>query len=422
MNNKKILNYRPLVVILITLSLGIFISYLYFNSKIKNTFNFAILIFALIVVTFVVLVTYFFFSKIHNKRKFLNLLLLIVIVLILSTIVSFVSFKVFLNFSEISNKNVVVAGKIEKVNANNYFELGDSEITYNNKLYKINVPIVVENKSNLENLLVGNKIEFSGVLKYSHNNTLNYSLHDVILNGEFNIVLENDSLIKNNVPRVNFKYQLKQHVKNLLMNIMSEDNASIANGVLFGEKSGLDSKVTDMFSYAGISHILAVSGLHIGILVTLLVFLLKKIKANKYVAFILVALFLFSYAYLCDFSPSVLRASLMFLIYYGSSILGQRNDKLNSWCLAGIILLFFNPLNLFNVGFQLSFVCIFALFLLSNYVVKLLIKLKFGKLFSAMLAPSIAINLLTLPIISTIFNRFSLLGIFLICLFCLYFH
>ena len=109
--------------------------------------------------------------------------------------------------------------------------------------------------------------------------------------------------------------------------------------MLFGGKQGLSDELKDMFSYSGISHILAVSGLHIGVLVSLIYYCLKKIKLNKFVKLILLATVLIFYSYLCDFTPSVCRASIMAVILCLCDLYKIQYDALSSLSIAGIIIL-----------------------------------------------------------------------------------
>lgn len=412
MDKKKIFNYRPLLFVLVITIIGVLISYLNFNCKLKSLFNFALPIYLFLLGSVIILLVYFLFSKrVTNKSFFIGNLVFYIIVFSLVTLLSFISFNNYLNVNAVNNKNVVITGKVEKINGINYFELEDCEINYNGENYILNKPVTVKFNSNNYSVKIGSEVKLTSVIKFSHWNRNNYNLNDIIENGKVHIEISDESNIETLSYKVSFKQKLKNRVLNLLNKIMGEENAPIAFGVLFGDSSKVNDEVSELFSYAGISHILAVSGLHIGILVALLVFILKKIKSNKYVAFAIVSIFLILYSYICDFSPSVLRAGIMFLIYFGADVLGLRNDKLNSWCLAGSLLLFINPINLFDVGFQLTFVCIFALFFFSGYVNKFLIKMKVNKSICSVLAPSIAINLLTLPITTTIFNKISLLGI-----------
>jgi len=210
--------------------------------------------------------------------------------------------------------------------------------------------------------------------------------------------------------------ELKDIIKGSSYNILHEnlsyDNANICYGVLFGEKQGLSAETTEMFSYAGISHILAVSGLHIGVLVSVLFYLFGKMKKHKISKFLLITFCLFFYAYLCSFTPSVCRASIMAFLSLLCKIKRKQYDILSGLSIAGIIILLVSPMSLFLISFQLSFLCVFAIVALAPSIDRLLTKIRIPAPVSKAFAFSVSTNLVLLPICASVFSRISLLGIF----------
>lgn len=211
------------------------------------------------------------------------------------------------------------------------------------------------------------------------------------------------------------KQTIKDKIKNSTNEILHEnlnnDNAGIFYAVLYGDKVGLSDDTSNMFSYAGISHILAVSGLHISVIVSIFYFLMKKCKVNKIVRLVLLSALLIFYSYLCSFTSSVCRASIMAILLCLCDVLKIEYDSLSSLSIAGIILLLFTPLRLFEVSFQLSFLCIFSIISISPSINNFLTKIKCPKFLAASLAMSIATNIAILPICLNVFTKVSLLGV-----------
>ncbi len=201
------------------------------------------------------------------------------------------------------------------------------------------------------------------------------------------------------------------HVKGLLEKGMDEKYASICYAVLFGDKQDIDNEVKTAFRDAGIVHILAVSGLHVGFLVAVLNFFLKKCKLNKYIIFAMVFVFLAIYAWLCGFSPSVVRASIMAIVVLGSRLGSRRYDRLTSLGLAGFIIILLNPLSALDVGFLMSFFCVASIFFVQKPLANLLSKV-FPKKVSDLAAISIAAQLGILPFLSFFSESFNLLSVF----------
>lgn len=207
------------------------------------------------------------------------------------------------------------------------------------------------------------------------------------------------------------KDKIKNSTKEILADNLNGDNASIFFAVLFGDKAGLNEDITDMFSYAGISHILAVSGLHISFIVSLLYFIMKKCKVNKYVRLSILSAILIFYSYLCSFTPSVCRASIMAILLCLCDIFQIEYDSLSSLSIAGIIILLASPQMLFQVSFQLSFLCIFSIITLAPSINDFFVKIKCPELLATSLAMSVATNVAILPVCLNVFTKVSLLGV-----------
>lgn len=117
------------------------------------------------------------------------------------------------------------------------------------------------------------------------------------------------------------------------------------------------------------------------------------------------------YCMMCDFTPSVVRASIMSLVFALSAFMGKRYDALSSLSLTGIILFLCNPFALFSIGFQLSFTCVFAIITLSPWFTKKLNMLKIPNSISSIIALNLATNIAIIPFCAFYFHKISLLSI-----------
>ncbi len=208
-----------------------------------------------------------------------------------------------------------------------------------------------------------------------------------------------------------FDEKVRAKIKETLLSGMSEENAYIAYAVLTGEKSGIDGEIYNNYKSAGIVHLLCVSGLHVGILAGFIAYILKLCKANKWLRFGLTAVILLFYMYICGFAPSVVRASIMSLVFLLSFIFGRQNDSLSSVALAGIIICCVSPLFAFDAGFLMSFFCIIVINLLYRPINKILIK-ALPKWASSYLSLSICASLATLPFLASFYSSFNFLSLF----------
>lgn len=147
---------------------------------------------------------------------------------------------------------------------------------------------------------------------------------------------------------------VRSAISKLLNGNLSYETASVARAMLTGDTSTMDALTLSSFRYGGLAHIFAVSGLHIGIVFSVLSWFLKKVKANKFLSAVIIIAVIFFYAGVCGFTPSSIRAAVMCTIATLSKLLYQKYDLLNSLSLAVIFLLIINPFNLLDVGFILS--------------------------------------------------------------------
>lgn len=167
------------------------------------------------------------------------------------------------------------------------------------------------------------------------------------------ILSEKNSLFHQITNEIRSRFSMR------LSQFMEPDFSGLVTAMLFGDKSGLDEEVYEDFQRNGTAHILAVSGLHMGILYGCLCLLFPRKKGTLFYCFVL--LFLFIYVSLANFSPSVVRASVMIGIHLCAKILHQRYDMISSAAFTFLLMLVCNPMELFHAGFQLSFLAIMSL-------------------------------------------------------------
>ena len=140
---------------------------------------------------------------------------------------------------------------------------------------------------------------------------------------------------------------------------MGETEFKICAGLMFGETSYMDEELYEQFRLNGIAHVLAVSGLHVGLLYALILKLLKGRRGTVSTFAILISLG--AYAALSSFSVSVLRASLMISLNLLSFHLKRRYDMVCAASFTAIVFLLTNPWQLFDTGFQLSFAAAYSM-------------------------------------------------------------
>ena len=200
--------------------------------------------------------------------------------------------------------------------------------------------------------------------------------------------------------------------KLILENTKNEEIGNLIYSVIFGDKTYISSQTYNVFSLSGTAHLLAVSGLHVGLIVVTILFLLGIFKLNKITKLVVVCIFLVLYNILCGFSSSVLRASIMTVFLLLAYLFGEKYDALTGLGFAGILILLVNPLMAFDLGFQLSFGSVFGIICFSSKLSGFFEKIKIPKVISQSMAVCVASTLGTLPFVAIHFNKLAYIGIF----------
>ena len=144
-----------------------------------------------------------------------------------------------------------------------------------------------------------------------------------------------------------------------------QDVQAVVSALTIGEKTDLTPELKAMYSAAGVSHVLALSGLHVGILSCILLWLfypLTYLKHGRKILAFLVVCLLWLFAFISGLSSSVVRAVVMYSLYtFASFCSEERFSGMHSLVLAAFLMLIYNPFFLFDISFQLSFTAVFSI-------------------------------------------------------------
>lgn len=177
------------------------------------------------------------------------------------------------------------------------------------------------------------------------------------------------------LPRLNQFWQtIRESCAVVLQRNLSPELASIAQALILGDKSLLSGEDRASFSNAGAMHVLAVSGLHVGIVVYLLLFFFELFPRffTRAQASVLALILVWMYAGVTGLSPSVQRAAFMFTLLVLGQVLGRKGDSLNLLFLSAFILLLIDPLLMYDIGFQLSYLAMIGILTLNREISTLL--------------------------------------------------
>lgn len=189
-------------------------------------------------------------------------------------------------------------------------------------------------------------------------------------------------------------YELRSFWAQNLEKITGKEEAALLKAMLLGEKSSLKKEQKELYQSGGISHILAISGLHISLVGMLLYRFLRKKKRSYPFSALVSGSCMVVYGFLTGFGVSAKRAVFMFLVYLGAELLGETYDVVSALALSGLLILAEQPLQLFQCGFQLSFLSVGAVALGYPALQK---RLGWKKKAAMSLLSGLSVTLFTLP-------------------------
>ncbi|GHT73840.1 hypothetical protein AGMMS50262_05650 [Bacteroidia bacterium] len=202
-------------------------------------------------------------------------------------------------------------------------------------------------------------------------------------------------------------------LKHLQIIVPDPDAYSLAAALMFGYRDSIDEDLRQAFNRIGAAHILAISGTHFSILFGMLYGLLSFIgnsRRGKFFKHLLLLPLIWGFAFLTGFSPSVIRAALMMSIWIAGDLFSYHSFSLNTVAVAAFFMLLFNPLYLFDAGFQLSFSAVIAIILFYLPLAKIYeSRNPLIKYLWELIAVSIAAQTGVLPLTLYYFRRFPVL-------------
>lgn len=212
-----------------------------------------------------------------------------------------------------------------------------------------------------------------------------------------------------------FSQKRLQVIQNIDKVKMSAHTREFLKGIILADRTEMDAQTVQDFNRSGLVHFLAISGTHIVAIFGLFYFLLIKIlplKLRKY-AVISSLVFIWLFTVFIGFGSSVVRSSIMLSVYFTYVLLQRKQDLLHSLSLSAFMILIFDTQQLFDIGFQLSFLAVLGIFWLNQPILNRLPKQnnRFKKIIFNTFSISISAQLATLPLVLYYFHQFSVFSI-----------
>lgn len=252
-----------------------------------------------------------------------------------------------------------------------------------------------------EKVNIGNSVIVKGKLVSPKNNTVPYLFNykKYLYNKRVYYTLKIDSikiLNENSNPFIKLKNRVIKHVN-------SYKDSSYLYAFILGKAELISDEVLTSYRENGISHLFALSGLHVSIFSSILLFILKKLRFKEILNYVLIFIFLLLFSFITGFSPSILRATLLFFLLSINKVFYLNIRTLDILYLVFIILVIINPFIIYNLSFILSFTAAFFLIFSSDL-------LKGKNYFVSLFKVSLLSYFASLPLSIYYFGYTNLLG------------
>ena len=261
---------------------------------------------------------------------------------------------------------------------------------------------VVRDYTKYKKIKVGSEIKLTG--KFKDLNKMSYESFDYgrylrSMGYKGLIYLKDYSIVGNNLM-YEYIYKAKSYISNTIR-YLYKTNSDFINSMMLGQKDDLSQNEKLMFTRTGTSHIIAISGLHTGILSGLIIFMMGKI--NKIYKLIVLSTMMFIYSAMVGNSPSIIRAIMFMISLYLSFFLDRKMDKISTLSFIGILFVINNPYIIYNISFQLSFLATLSIIYFYGYIN--------NKLNIKIISLTLSANILTIPIIYYNFKGIPLISV-----------
>ena len=189
--------------------------------------------------------------------------------------------------------------------------------------------------------------------------------------------------------------------------------SGMAEALLIGYRNDLDRDIVQRYSNTGVVHIIAISGMHLGLIYWLVLLPFKPFRKSKHrliVQAIAAIVVLWFFSFLTGASPSILRSAVMFSFIALGEIGGRRSSIYNNLSLSALLILLFDPFSLWDVGFQLSYAAVLSIVIFSKSISNwLYVKNRFLRWGWNLVAVTLAAQILTYPLVAYHFHQFPTL-------------
>jgi competence protein ComEC len=224
------------------------------------------------------------------------------------------------------------------------------------------------------------------------------------------LTIENPTLVKKEQrnPVISVSIFVRKKIQDIVMTTIPQREGGLLLGIILGVRDKIDKDFYGQLKDAGVLHIIAASGQNVSILASILLLSLQRIVKRRY-ALLFTSLGILFYVVLAGFDPPILRASIMALVAYGAMALGRQSIGIWGLFISGWGMVFWNPLMISDVSFQLSFLSTFGIMTLKPLLDRV-VTIRLLDFIKDDITTTISAQIATFPLMAAAFGSYSLLS------------
>ena len=294
---------------------------------------------------------------------------------------------------------------ISDIQEKEYKKVCTAKIVRNNKKILINIKM----SQDIPSIKYGDSLYIEGEFKQPEEarNYKGYNYKQYLKTKKIigTVELEKAKILKSS--NGSFIHNIQKYIRDTINGTLTDEEGNLLLAILLGDKDKLSEDIQESFKTSNLSHMLAVSGAHVSYIILGLTYVLQNSIIGKKNGKIVCIIFLLAFMAITNFTPSVTRACIMAILTLFSSIIYRKSDVYTNISVAALITLIFNPYNLLDLGFQLSYGGTIGIIIFIKRIQEKKSNSKVINYIKQMALVSIYANIIIIPIMMYHFNTVS---------------
>jgi competence protein ComEC len=260
-----------------------------------------------------------------------------------------------------------------------------------------------------ESFEVGDTVE-AQVTFFEYDNKEGFYAENIYMGSDLKRIIS----VKQNKTGIRYKiFRLQEYVKETVSDYLDGDIGQLIVAAITGDRSGLSDETYGLIKNSGVAHMIVVSGMHLSIVCTALMWIFSKTISNRYIQTFAMLTAIFFIMFFCGFTKSILRAGITYIILALAPLLKRDRDSLSALAFTVILVMLMSPFAFYSISFQLTLSSTFGILVLSPIISRNINNLlhtqnvKVIKNFIDIISVTIAANIMTLPIVLYVYEWVS---------------